>query len=214
MKTNLFRTSSILAVLILLVALGLTSTAQEQISRQQQPAQQQERQILDLPVQQLDAEALRVRVPHCPKPPVVQLHGVIDNFNPPGGPVTPSPALTSFLGNSPIKGYDDPRVNRVFADSFKLEGCNVCYATLEFSVRHYQDIWLNDSMTVGGAPFTNTTPLRVIAPQIWSPVLQSPINITGGLNSYIFTYPTRGFLDVVAQDDTDFDYMKLTVWYY
>jgi hypothetical protein len=198
-------------VLTLLVAMGLSSNAQE---RPRQPAEQQERQILELPVQELDSEMLRVKVPHCPKPPVVQMHDVPDNFTSPGSAVTLSPALTAFLQNNNIspKGYDDNRVNKVFADSFRLLSCKVCYATLEVGVRHYQDLWTNDTITVGGAPF-NPSSLRVLSAPIWTSPLPSPINVTGPLNSYIFNNNTA-FLDIVAQDDTDFDFAKLSIWYY
>ena len=213
MKTNIFRKSSILGVLILLVAVSLSGTAQQSPRQQQQQVQQQERPILELPVQEIDSEALRVRVPRCPHPPVVQMHDVADNFASPGSAGTLSPALASYLQSHSItpKGYDDKRVNMVFADSFKLNSCKVCYATLEFGVRHYADIWANDSITVGGAPF-NPLGLRVLSSPIWTPPLTSPIDLTAALNNYIFNNNVS-FLDVVAQDDTDFDFMKLTVWY-
>ena len=215
MKSHPFRASSILGVLVLLlVALSLSGTAQEPTTRQQQPAQQQEQKIIDLPVQQLDSESLRVSPPKCPKPPVVQTHDVADNFTSPGSALTLSPALTNFLTSKGLtpKGYDDKRVNMVFADSFRLQSCKVCYATFEVGFRHYQDNWVNDQLTLGAAPF-NPTALRVLSVPIWSPLLPNSINLTTPLNSYIFNNNVS-FLDVIAQDDTDFDFARLSVWYY
>lgn len=231
MKSNLFRASSILAVLILLVALGLSSsTAQQPTTRQQQPAQQEEIQIRELAVQELDSETLRIAVPQVCKGivPVVQTHDVADNFNPAGSPVSLSPALTTFLSGKPVKGYDDKRINMVFADTFKLRSCRVCYATLEVRVRHQPGLWSptnssygNDSILAGAAPFTSL--LRFMGPAgIWSADLPNPKTLTlattsadlNRLNTYLGTGPFPPFLDIVAQDDTDFDYAKLSVWYY
>lgn len=235
MKTNLFRTSSILAVLVLLVAVSLSSTAQEPRTRPQEPAQQEELQIKELAVQQVDAETLRIAVPPGCKGivPVVQIHGnELDNFNTPD-PGTLSPALTGYLTGLGItpKGYDEATINKVFADSFKLKGCRVCYATLEVRVRHQPGQWSlnapnysNDTILAGAAPFTPALPdLRFIGPAgIWTATNPNPKVVTFGiapiditsLNTYLGTGPMPPFLDVIAQDDTDFDYAKLSVWYY
>jgi hypothetical protein len=223
MKTNLFRTSSILAVLVLLVAVSLSSTAQESIKQQQRPVQQEaQQQEPQLPVQQLDAEALRIAIPRACQGirPDVQTHGDTDNFNPPGTPVTLSPALASFVVGKALKGYDDPAVNKFFADSFKLRNCRVCYATLEVRVRHYGDAWTNDGMAVGVAPFDTSPGIRLVSTGIWTPQTPNPKTLTfalptAALNSYLSSTSTiPSFLDIPAQDDTDFDYMKLSVWYY
>lgn len=227
MKSHLLRTSSILAVLTLFVVFSFSSTAQEPRTRQQQPAQQEERQIIDLPVQQLDAELIPndpMRIAP-PKPchgitPVVQIHDVNDNFAPAGSPVSLSPALTTFLAGKPIKGYDNPQVNKVFADSFRLRNCRVCYATLEVRVRASQDAWTNDTITVGAAPYNSAPGVKFISTGIWTPTTPNPKTLNfalplTALNAYLSTTPTiPSFLDVVAQDDTDFDYAKLSVWYY
>jgi hypothetical protein len=220
MKTNIFRTSSILAGLVLLVAVSLSSTAQQTPRTQQQvqeQVQQKEVQLPELAVQEIDSEVLRVRVPReCERiRPDVQMHDVADNFNPPGNPVSLSPALANYLQSHQItpKGYDDKRVNTVFADSFKIRSCKVCYATLEVGVRHYQDLWQNDTITVGGAPFSPAFN-RILSRPIWTPPLPNPLNLPApAMNQYIFNN-SSSFLDIVAQDDTDFDFARLSVWYY
>lgn len=231
MKRQIFRASSVLAVLAGLVAFSLSGSAQQPASRPQtiEQQEQQELQLPELLVQQVDAEALKMSVPQACKGmvPVVQTHDVADNFTTPGNPVALSPALATYLSGKPVKGYDDNRNNMYFADSFKLRNCRVCYATLEVRVRHQPGNWAlnapnysNDSMLAGVAPFPGA--LRFIGPvSLWSAALPNPKTVTyattaGGLsnlNGYLFGN-TPAWMDLVAQDDTEFDYAKLSVWYY
>lgn len=198
----------------ILLGLCLSSTAQQPTTKQQLPAQEETLPIPELKLSQQESGGLPVAVPReCARiKPIVQLHGVADNFTPPGGPVTLSPALASFLNSHNLtpKGYDDPRINKVFADSFKLENCKVCYATLEVRVRHYQDIWSNDTLTVGAAPFA-AFPSLLLYNQIWPNGSHTYVLPANGLSQLIWN--NQG-LDVIAQDDTDFDFTKLSVWYY
>jgi hypothetical protein len=220
-----------LSLFILLVGLISPGIAQERINRQQQPseirrqettAQEEKPLIPELATsQEVNPEALRVAVPReCAGiRPDVQTHDVADKFAPPGNPVTLSPALAAYFSGKPLKGYDDGRVNIIFADSFRLRNCRICYATLELGVRQAGDIWTNDRVYVQGAPYSPNGVGFVYAP-IWNPTTPNPKTLsfalpTAALNNYLFstaTMPT--FLDVFAQDDTDFDYAKLSVWYY
>jgi hypothetical protein len=212
MKTHLFRISSILAVLVLLVAVSLSSTAQE-TTRRQQPTQQEERQLRELAVQELDAETRQIKVPvECQRiRPVVQTHNG-------GTGVSPSPGLLSFMGTHARKGYNNPAVNTYFGDSFKLQSCRVCYATIEAKVEHYGDVWSNDSLTVGAAPFALSD--RFVSGYIWQPLIPNPGSLNwvvpaGLLNTYLMSNPPPPkYLDVYSQDDTDFHSTTLTVWYY
>jgi hypothetical protein len=218
MKSHFFRASSILGALLILVALSLAGIAQQPTTQQRQPLEEQ---LPELRVQELDSETLRIRVPtECKKRPVTYQHGV-------GTGVTLSPALASFLTGKPHKGYNNAAVDTAFGDSFKLDSCRVCYATLEVQVRHQPGTWSanapnysNDSILAGAAPFPAN--MRFIGPaSIWNSTLPNPKVLTlsttpGGLNnlnSYLFGN-TPAWVDVVAQDDTSFDYAKLTVWYY
>ncbi|HEX8845657.1 MAG TPA: hypothetical protein VF791_13480 [Pyrinomonadaceae bacterium] len=224
MKNRRFLAFSILAVLAQLLMLSSHATAQRLPDRQQPTEQQQERPLPELMSREIDPEALRIAVPReCAGiRPDVQTHG-----NPPDPGATLSPALKSYLTSRNVspKGYDDPRINVVFADSFKLRSCRVCYATLEVRVKHGPGVyaaglanWSNDTITVGVAPFT----LRFVnGAQIWSATNPNPKSSqfallpTASLNNYIFSVmPPQPFLDIIAQDDTEFDYAKLTVWYY
>ena len=199
---------------ITLLSLCLSTTAQQPTAQQQKQAQEERLPIPELKALQTDSELTPVRIPReCDRlKPIVQMHDVADNFKSPGNPVTLSAALQSYLSTQNItpKGYDDPRVNKVFADSFKLGNCKVCYATLEVNVRHYQDVWWNDTLTVGAPPF-NTFPVRLLSTNIWPNGPHTYGLSPSGLSQLIWN--NQG-LDVIAQDDTDFDYMKLSVWYY
>lgn len=196
------------------------TTAQQE---KQLPTAQQEKQLIPelAAPRQLNPEALRPDVPRECRGirPDVQMHDVADAFNPPGTPATLSPALAAYFSGKPLKGYDDKRVNIVFADSFKLRNCRICYATLELGVRHDQDLWTNDMLYVQGGPYSQTG-VSFIYTGIWAPTDPNSKTLslalpTAALNNYLFstsTIPT--FLDVFAQDDTDFDFVKLSVWYY
>lgn len=222
MKSHPFRASSILSVLILLVASGLTVTAQQQSRPRQEPTVQQEKPLIPelAAPRELSPEARRIAVPReCVGiRPEVQMHDVADNFNPQGTPVTLSAALAAYLSGKPLKGYDDNRVNMIFADSFKLRSCRVCYATLELGVKHYQDIWTNDILYVQAAPYSPNG-ISFIYANLWAPTDPNPKPLsfalpTAALNSYLMTGPLQPSLDVFMQDDSDVDFAKLTVWYY
>lgn len=229
MKNQPLRTSLTLSMLILLVGLGLSGVAQERINRQEQeirrqePTAQREESLIPALVapQESRLEALRVEVPReCAGiRPDVQVHDVGDKFAPPGNPVSLSPALAASLSGKPLKGYDDPRVNIIFADSFRLRNCRVCYATLELGVRQAGDMWTNDKLYVQTAPYTPNG-VSFIYAGIWTPPVPNPKTLsfalpTAALNNYLFSTATiPAFLDVIAQDDSDFDYAKLSVWYY
>jgi hypothetical protein len=176
--------------------------------------------------------------------PDVQTHDVNDNFSPPGNPLTLSPALAAYASGKPAKGYDDKSIDTWFFDSFKLRSCRICYATLEVSVKHeleqpidnngggHQETgkslaltsFYNDNITIGGAPFSPSV-LRVMSMDIWPPLnpippLTNPKPMTfalptTALNNYLmYGSVPPGFLDIVVQDDTDVDYITLSVWYY
>ena len=212
MKSHLFRLFSILGVLLLLLAFALSGIAQQPTPQQRQPVQQQEPQLPELRVQELTSETLRPRVPQeCERLAklVVQTHN--------SGPGSPTAPLLSFMGIHARKGYNNPAVNTYFGDSFKLQNCRVCYATIEAKVQHYADVWGNDSLTVGVAPFGGANVF--VSGNIWPPNT-NPTTLTWvvpavPLNTYVTTgsLPPK-YLDVFAQDDTDFHSVTLSVWYY
>ena len=212
MKSHLFRTSSFLAVFALLAAFGLSGSSAQQPTSRPKTTEQEEPQRPELMIRQLDAETLRVAVPPECKgiKPIIQAH----NSN---TGVSPSPALLTFMGSHARKGYNNPAVNTYFGDSFRLQNCRVCYATIEAKVQHYADIWNNDSMTVGVAPFGSNNVF--VSGSIWPPNT-NPTTLTwvvpaGLLTTYLTTgsLPPK-VLDVYAQDDSDFRSVTLSVWYY
>ncbi|HEX8282881.1 MAG TPA: hypothetical protein VF588_05980 [Pyrinomonadaceae bacterium] len=235
MKSKITRASTTLAMLALLAASGLHGAAQQrevrrlpaevQQERRIPVEQQQERPIIELQGEKIaPPDAGRVAVPReCARlRPDVQRHDVADNFAPPGAPLQLSPTLTSFLAsrNTTPKGYDDQSVNRVFADSFRLRSCRICYATLQVRLRYTWDWWSNDTITAGVAPF-NPASVRFLYSNLWNPSGPNPTAktvtfplSTADMNNYIMTGSMPPFLDVITQDDSDFDYATLSVWYY
>jgi len=116
------------------------------------------------------------------------------------------------MGTHSRKGYNNPAVNTYFGDSFKLQSCMVCYATIEAKAQHYGDVWTNDGLTAGVAPFGSG---RVFASGLIWPTTFPWALSTGPLNAYISSPPGPGkYLDVFAQDDTNLNSVTLTVWYY
>lgn len=218
----------ILAVSALLVSLASSGIAQEQPAEQQRTAataQKGELRIPELASQEPNPESVRPKVPRecAGSKPDVQTHS---------SSATLSPALTSFLSSHNLshKSYGDAHINTVFADSFKLRNCRVCYATLEVVVKHgagtYQagaSDFSNDTITVGVAPFTpSTPPARFVSAQIWTATTPNPKTLTyalsppAALSNHIFTGAGTppAYLDIVAQDDTEIVSCKLSVWYY
>lgn len=212
----------ILAASALLISLASFSVAQEPAVEQESKAQARELKIPELAPRALSPDTLRIAIPQpCGGSiPNIQIHGN------PGG-LTLSPSLVNFLSSHNIspKGYDNPTINKVFADSFKLRSCRVCYATLEVRFKHGPGVYSlgagnfsNDTITIGVTGFTTRF---VSGAQIWTATTPNPKTITyslvptATLNNYIFNAPPPApYLDIVVQDDTEVDYCKLSVWYY
>jgi hypothetical protein len=234
-------------LLILLAVQGFNSTAR--VDRASQTQQKSAPRLL------LSQETQTVQVPeNCRNiTPDAQRHGDA------GYVIDPSPTLTQYLtkqvGNT--KGYDEGKLDVNFVDSFKLKNCRVCYATLEYRIKHDGSEWRNDTFVAGVAPFTDSR-LYFFRPEnrcfnkpdiigcIWVVPIQSantnanasatpnpsptptpppdpnPKTVTLGitptalaaLNNYLVTGPTPTYLDVRGEDDTEFDYIVLRVWYY
>jgi hypothetical protein len=218
MKMHYHPLRSILAASALLVSLASFSPAQ-------QPAVEQEAKEIRIPElapRDLNPDVLRIAIPRpCSGArPDIQMHGN------PGG-LALSPSLASFLSSHNIspKGYDNPAINKVFADSFKLRSCRVCYATLEVRFKHGPGAFTpgganfsNDNITVGVTGFTTRF---VSGSPIWTATLPIAKTVTyalvptATLNNYIFNAPPPApFVDIVVQDDSEIDYCKLSVWYY
>jgi hypothetical protein len=193
----------ILAVSALLVSLASTSLAQPAAPEREPKAlaqtEEQELKIPELAAREMSPDVLSIAIP---KPcgathPDIQIHGN------PAGNLTLSPALKSFLSSHNLipKGYDNPTINKVFADSFRLRSCRVCYATLEVRFKHGPGPWSQGPIWSAAAPASKTVTYSL-----------QPV---AALNNYIFNVsPPPPYVDIVVQDDTEVDYCKLSVWYY
>ena len=172
------------------------------------------------------ATALAQQPANVPPPPLnghctrttVDLEGLQDNFGGPSEPTTPSPALQAYLATHNGVGYDTAQPNHHVGESFLVCPCEACGAKLEIRVRHTNplDVWNNDNYTVGIAPFASSQNQVIATGQIWNgPGDTAPKTITVALSGQALSKLLCGsksqFLDVVVQDDTTVDWMRLTI---
>jgi len=167
-------------------------------------------------------------IARCPQRPGVEyLGGVVDDFLGGDDPVTTSPELEAFLNSvsPPRRQFDEGGANKYFGHSFQLrENCKVCNVRFEIKMRDEDPNGLSDNDTISIFGRTITS-----ADQIW----QAPTGATGSgapgtftliaflppaaidlLNQHIVTNAPGHWLNIVAQDDHAFDYVKVTITYY
>ena len=130
-----------------------------------------------------------------------------------------------------ITGYNAGEADYIFADSFRLGNCRVCYAEMSVRFKSVNMVTTSGS-TAGNDTFTILGPNANGSPalqyfKIWQPPTPPPNADTGIgitktvtfqvpanlLNQYIFTTAPNTPLDVVAQDDTAIQSIQLSVWY-
>ncbi|MBI3650177.1 MAG: hypothetical protein HY231_03945 [Acidobacteria bacterium] len=162
--------------------------------------------------------------PKCPNPPVQYLGGAVDGFGGGIDAVTKSTELANFLlAHPPTRQFDEGGANKLFGHSFRMrENCKVCAVQVEISMKDQADFYTNDRIYIYGKTITP-------ADQIWS----APTGATGSgapgtfllsaflpnsaitnLNQQIFNNAPGHWLNILAQDDHMFDYVKLKIWYY
>jgi hypothetical protein len=232
--------ASILTVLILLAMPRFNGAARVHRAPQT-PPQYIELQFLELPPQpELPQEVPPVKLPlDCQNiTPDVQTHDEEDDFGrlKPESKYVPDPSsemkklIEEKHKKNPLsyrpKGYDDPRIDMILADSFKLRNCRICYATLEYRVKQGRPSDpRNDTIKVGLAPFYLSRPYGKVffMGTIWNGQWNKNAEVKTitldaalkDLNIYLATdNPRPTYLDVLGEDDTDFDYITLRVWYY
>jgi hypothetical protein len=236
MKNTLTHTLSTFAACAVLAALASAGPARGQRTseRAQRPVELQQTEPVErlpapaeraeqLEVQELSEKELAARPDLFKLPreceglkPVIDTHDVPDNWQPTGNPVSLSPELQQYVSGWPLKGYDNPDVNKWFADSFRLRNCRICHAVLQVRVRHYNiDTFSNDAIIAGLAPY-NTPNKIFLNVALWpGPQMKTYILPANALSQYVATdNPLPTFLDVRIQDDTDVDYARIVVWYY
>lgn len=145
--------------------------------------------------------------------------GIFDSLALPTEPTFKSPALLSVLPTSTTnyKDFDDQAVNKVVGHSFLLRNyrpceARLCSALLEVAVCNSgKNLWRNDKLYVGTVDGGKLIP-SISYGDIWKPnesgkCKNISIPISPGL---IASWP---YLEVVIQDDTTVDAMKLTLNY-
>jgi serine/threonine protein kinase len=156
----------------------------------------------------------------------VLVAGVPDNFGP-----TPDPlpyASRNFISavprlfDAPRRGFDEVGDNQEFVFSIPLPPVRVCAARIEFRIRRGPEPngADNDSIQMGAAPFDPTfNPPETI--MLWPDALERNDKVVVfDLRPQLFANIQRVYagkdvasLDIIAGDDTIFDYFKLTLYY-
>ena len=178
----------------------------------------------------------RQAVPAVPKCPNYSEYvgGKADNFT--GGTETTqlSPALQAYFtshgvtptGTTKPRQYDESGQDKWIGQSFSIKCCKVCRAEVEIRVRDLAGLSSNDALYVGRAPFTPSQ--NVLAAghiwdasrPTWAGGTASPKTMTiplspAALNNYIFSSDGCNVpIDILVQDDTAVDYIKLKIWSY
>lgn len=179
------------------------------------------------PVEAIQDERQAVPIPNC-KNYSEYPGGTDDQFKLP--PETPqlSPGLQSFFNSKgqKIRNYDQGGSDIWFGQSFFIKCCKVCRAELEIRVRSEGGLASNDAIYIGRAPFTPSSNV-LAAGHIWdntrpawaggtaSPkVMNIPLS-PAALNNWINSADGCNVpIDILVQDDTAVDYMKLKIWTY
>lgn len=149
------------------------------------------------------------------------LAGLIDGAAPPSEPAYKSPALLQgYPPNMYIyEDFDDPMVNRLFGYSFmlnKLKPCDgkICRAVLHIRICNKDtDLWTNDRLYIGTVPMGGPIDPWVFYGQIWGSVNERNTCKDLYFNIHAPTLWNKPTLDVLVQDDSIVDYMKLYLNY-
>lgn len=153
------------------------------------------------------------------------LIGDVDMFAAGGPMATPwmSPAMTTMFSGKPRRTFDDSNGTSVprdkwFGASIPLGSCKICKATLEIRIKRNPGPAEpatgqngNDTIYVGTAPFSGANTLAAVKPWVGEAATVKTVTIpltAAQLNSLVFG---TGVLDVLIQDDTSVDYVKLTL---
>lgn len=145
--------------------------------------------------------------------------GIYDNITLPTEPTFKSPALLAAFPPSvySYKDFDDKAVNKLVGQSFMLKNykpCEgrMCSVLLEIQVCNSgADLWTNDKIYVGAIEGNKMIP-SILYADIWKPNEANKCkNISIPIApSVVASWST---LEVLIQDDTTVDNMKLTLNY-
>ncbi|MEK6299119.1 MAG: hypothetical protein AABO41_00230 [Acidobacteriota bacterium] len=162
------------------------------------------------------------------------LGGKADGFAAPLDATQLSPALQAYFtshgvtptGTTKPGQYDETGQDKWVGQSFFIKCCKVCRAELEIRVKNLGGMASNDALIVGQAPFTPSQNI-LASGHIWDSTrpawaggTTSPKTMTiplspAALNSYIFNSRECNVpIDILVQDDTAVDYIKLKIWTY
>ena len=152
--------------------------------------------------------------------------GVKDNFAQPPDPMgEASPRFNevpTIANQRSRRSFDEPANNQQMYLSIPLPPVRVCAAKLEYHIRRGSDRGgaLNDFLQVGAMPF-NSSESSIQSFPLWADAPESmERTITLELTPETFASAMRAYagkpiamLDIFAGDDTEFDYIKVTIFY-
>lgn len=162
-------------------------------------------------------------------PAVVLQGGEIDAYTPPEETASPGPELQAEVPGS-YKNFDDPDANLFFGHTFRRLPNDIVCAQLEIRLRPSAGGSGNDQMYFGassGPPFFSWS--TTLAEQLpgggsWTLPADPPVLVydlgslpaTGAspATSLIAKLNAARRLDIFVQDDTEVDYIRLTLRYY
>lgn len=147
------------------------------------------------------------------------LAGIVDNFALPTDPTYKDAALLSVYPASTTnyKDFDDPSLNKVLGQSFSLKNykpceSRICSGLLEIALcNDGQDLWQNDKLYVGTVEAGKLNP-SIFYGDIWKPTEKGQCK-TMSIPIAASMIASSAALQVVIQDDTKVDYMRLTLNY-
>jgi len=155
----------------------------------------------------------------------VHLRGVNDAFAAPTDPVTQGIGCTSRYSGVTWRPFDDPSPNKSFCETLRNLPKNiVCPGanTLKIHMRAHGDIPTNDTLALffgaGAARWSQS--IATITGMAWNPgdeatvtldLCNLPAGAAGSVTNAATEIDLSSMLDVFAQDDTEIDYLELTL---
>ncbi len=162
--------------------------------------------------------------------PTTYRGGRMDNYVAPLDPATRSPQLNAAFPTANWQGYDSPSENHFLGQSFYVGCRTIVRAELEIHMKPLTSITDNDTLYLG---LTNSSGQFAWAQRIFAlpgaggnwdsaahptgklfvfDLANLPMGLTSSATNLLSKMNADGRLDILVQDDTSVDYIKLRVW--
>jgi hypothetical protein len=153
--------------------------------------------------------------------PIIFRAGVADEFAAPADPTSRGAALNAAFPSARWKDFDDRASNHFVGHTFTGLPAGIVRAELELRLLPHADVPDNDAVDIGllpGARFAKAVPIATLpdARGTWDPDHNSPTTFNVPLGpadaALLAQMSAQQILDVLVQDDSAVDFMKLKVW--